>query len=93
MLRKSIDEHLEKCIDKDVLMFPLNTRGAEGRDRNSGDHWTLLKLNVKTYEWRFYNLMRQRSSSTVDVHLTRSLIVVIILLFYFSLSESNSFNI
>lgn len=83
MLRKCIDEHIEECIDKNVLIFSLNTRGTEGRDRNSGDHWTLLKLNVKTYEWRFYNSMRPRSSQTLDVHLSRSMIVVIITKFKF----------
>ncbi|KAL8508886.1 hypothetical protein ACS0TY_016188 [Phlomoides rotata] len=72
-LNELIEKPLYNVGDEDVILFPLLTKAE---DETMGNHWTLLKLDLKKGKWEFFNSMRPRRRDSSDVHFSRSLLFV-----------------
>ncbi|KAL8550234.1 hypothetical protein ACS0TY_008892 [Phlomoides rotata] len=75
-LQSFVDNRLEDAMDVDWLLFPINTSGNKKSRRDLGDHWTIIKLNMRQGQWQFFNSMRPRTNDGADVHLNNALILV-----------------
>ncbi|KAL8461475.1 hypothetical protein ACS0TY_032810 [Phlomoides rotata] len=75
-LRLFVDMRLEDTIDLDWLLFPLNTIVGKKSSGSMGDHWTILKLNIRKGEWHFFNSMIPRKKDGPDVQLNNALMLV-----------------
>lgn len=66
-----IDNRLERSLNHEVFLFPLLTK-PDGVSHGGLFHWTLLRLNVRNFEWVFFNSMRPRTNGVSDTHLQRA---------------------
>ncbi|KAL6580486.1 hypothetical protein OROMI_008510 [Orobanche minor] len=70
-LKHFVDDVLEESIENYFLMFLLWTKSDGKTTCNTPEHWNLLVLCLKNYEWRFYNSLQPREGGGKDVHLER----------------------
>ncbi|KAL8543563.1 hypothetical protein ACS0TY_004211 [Phlomoides rotata] len=66
-LQSFVDNRLEDAMDVDWLLFPINTSGNKKSRRDLGDHWTIIKLNMRQGQWQFFNSMCPRTNDGADV--------------------------
>ncbi len=69
-VKQIVQKQIQEAMDRDIVLIPMLPSGVSKDGRTHGDHWILLKFDVLTGKWTFYNSMMPKKSP-LDPYLAR----------------------